>query len=55
MQLTDERTGEENRVIAILTGTDCDYCGEGELTDGIYKETRAVICDECNTPQARFC
>ncbi|WP_254522836.1 HVO_A0556 family zinc finger protein [Natrinema caseinilyticum] len=43
----------KRRLLAILDGRPCPSCDEGVLERGRYKDNRAVVCDECGTPQAQ--
>ncbi|NGM69839.1 hypothetical protein G6M89_12610 [Natronolimnobius sp. AArcel1] len=51
-QTTTDHT--EGRVLAILDGRPCpsDDC-DGDLERGTYKDNKAVVCEDCGTPQAQ--
>lgn len=42
-------TGRE-ALVENLRNRDCQYCNEGSLSKGTYKENTAIVCDNCETP-----
>lgn len=40
-------------VLAVLAGTDCDWCGAGTLVREEFKGDDAMVCDDCGTPAVR--
>lgn len=47
-------TDDGRRLVATLEGEPCPYCGDGTLERGVYKENRAVLCAECETPHVQL-
>ncbi|MFC6763679.1 HVO_A0556 family zinc finger protein [Natrinema soli] len=47
-QSTDQR-----QLLAMLEGRSCQYCPDGELERGTYKDNRAIVCDSCGTPRVQ--
>jgi hypothetical protein len=41
-----------DELFAQLNDDDCTYC-DGALTRGTYKDTPAVLCEDCGTPAVR--
>ncbi|SEP21860.1 hypothetical protein SAMN04487948_12252 [Halogranum amylolyticum] len=39
-----------NALVEKLRERDCEYCTDGTLVEGTYKDNEAVVCDECDTP-----
>jgi hypothetical protein len=37
-------------LVETLRERDCEYCSDGTLVEGTYKDNEAVVCDECETP-----
>ena len=54
MQRLKGRPADRERVLAALEERECTHCENGELVQSTYKDTVAVVCDGCETPQARF-
>ncbi|SIR30323.1 HVO_A0556 family zinc finger protein [Natronorubrum daqingense] len=46
--------GDDSGVLAHLDGRACPYCESGTLEEGVYKDNRAVICTDCETPHAQL-
>ena len=42
------------QVLRRLAGRECPLCSAGELVESTYKGNRAVVCDDCGTPQVQF-
>lgn len=47
------RSGPD-RVVSLLEGSECEFCSQGDLTEGTYEGGPAVVCDHCDVPQVRF-
>jgi hypothetical protein len=44
----------ERDVCSKLVGQDCQWCTDGELEQTTYKDKKAVVCMQCETPAAQF-
>ncbi|MEY7850762.1 HVO_A0556 family zinc finger protein [Natrarchaeobius sp. A-rgal3] len=40
-------------VTGSLEGQDCQFCAEGSVRKGTYKENDAAVCDSCGLPVAQ--
>lgn len=41
---------DRDALVTKLSGRDCNYCDDGTLATGTYKDNTAVVCDDCETP-----
>lgn len=47
-------TVREDGILHRLRGETCPACEAGTLVLGTYKDNRAAICDDCETPRAQL-
>lgn len=42
-----------DHLFAELSDDRCQYCDDGALARGTYKDAPAVLCEDCGTPALR--
>ena len=52
--MAQAQQSKNSALLEQYVGQQCQYCEEGSIREGDYKDTPAAICPNCETPALRL-